>query len=99
MITPEFLSQKLTHFEAILRKQLAHLSRISNLLPADAPPVVTGVHGRERKVGGSTNEEEKVVGKVFSTKLPTTNPTISTAGPMSSTIVTTMPITKGIVIR
>ncbi|CAI9286023.1 unnamed protein product [Lactuca saligna] len=36
IITPEFLSQKLTQFEAILHKQLAPLSTISNLLPTGA---------------------------------------------------------------
>ncbi|CAI9281121.1 unnamed protein product [Lactuca saligna] len=42
LITAEFLSQEFTHSKAILQKQVAHLSRISNILPTDAPPVITG---------------------------------------------------------
>ncbi|CAI9302811.1 unnamed protein product [Lactuca saligna] len=38
LITPDFLSQKFTQFEAILHKQLATLSLISSLLPTNAPP-------------------------------------------------------------
>ncbi|CAI9285071.1 unnamed protein product [Lactuca saligna] len=107
-ITPKFFSQKFTHFEAILQKQLAHLSKISTLLPMDAPPVFTGVQGGERKVGSAKaggealHEDAKVVGKVYSSKLSTTKPVITSAGPVTSTIVTFVPIprpiSKGIMI-
>lgn len=81
-----------------MHKQLAPLSKISNLLPMDAPPIVTRVQGGERKVGdGVLHQEVKVVGNIFSMKI-STKPTVSTAAPVTSTVVTTKPIAKGIVI-
>ncbi|CAI9270136.1 unnamed protein product [Lactuca saligna] len=62
LITTEFLSQKFLLFESILHKQLAPLSQIINLLPSNAPPVVTGVQGEEKKFH---------VTKVVSTQIPT----------------------------
>ncbi|CAI9278063.1 unnamed protein product [Lactuca saligna] len=111
IITIEFHSHKFTQCEAIIHKQLAPLSSISNLLPTDAPPVQTGVQRGERgvgegshvKAGGDTSHgEAKIVCKVFPSKIPSNKPTISSAGLVTSTIVTYMSITtlvtKGIVI-
>ncbi|CAI9261474.1 unnamed protein product [Lactuca saligna] len=87
-------------FEAILNKKLAPLLRISSLLPATtAPPVFTGVQGGKRK---STEEEAKIVGKVYSSSIPSTKPMFVSAQPVTSTVVTTLSttrtISKGIVI-
>ncbi|CAI9261298.1 unnamed protein product [Lactuca saligna] len=98
-----FLSQKFTQFEAVLHKQLAPLSTISNILPTGAPPIRIGVQGGEKRVGEGSHVkaggdalhgEAKVVGKVYPSKIPLTKPTISSAGTVTSTIVTSMPITK-----
>ena len=66
------------------------------------------MQGREKKVGdakagGEASPEDcKVVGKFFSSKIPSTKPIISSARPITSTVVTSMPLTrqisKGIVI-
>lgn len=109
IISQEFLSQKFVQFEAILHKQLAPLLRISSLLPtvSDAPPVVTGVQGGEKKNDQSkageqvkpcegvktATEDSKVVSKVFPSKV-TSNPTVVSAAPVTSTMVTTVPISK-----
>ena len=100
LITLEFLSQKLVQFEAILNKQLAPLFLISSLLPTTiTPPVFTGVQGGERK---STEEDAKVVGKVFPSNFLSSKTVFVSAQPVTSTIVNTLPITrtisKGIVI-
>ncbi|CAI9286580.1 unnamed protein product [Lactuca saligna] len=65
LITPEFLSNKFTQYEDIIHKQLAPLSRISSLLPTDAPPVVTRVQGGERKVGFGREQERGERREVF----------------------------------
>lgn len=56
----------------------------------NAPSVVTGVQGAEQvNVGkgehasGVINEEAKVVGKVYTTQIPTPKPTVSIAKPVS----------------
>ncbi|CAI9298591.1 unnamed protein product [Lactuca saligna] len=55
--------------------------------------------GDDAKAGG---DDAKLVGKVFSSKIPTTKPIIATVAPITSTVVTILPITrpvlKGIVI-
>ena len=54
--------------------------------------------GKGEGASGVINEEAKVVGKVYITQIPSSKPIISKAQPVSSTVVTTRPITKGIVI-
>ncbi|CAI9296860.1 unnamed protein product [Lactuca saligna] len=103
LITKEYLSQKFLLFEANLNKQLAPLSQLASILPKNSPPVVTGVQGGERtSVGegasGKSGEEAKVVGKVFTTNIPLTNPFISKADPVISTVTTTRQVLKGRVI-
>ncbi|CAI9276980.1 unnamed protein product [Lactuca saligna] len=58
IITHEFLLQKFTQFEAIIHRQLAPLSTISNLLPTSAPPVRTGVQGGEKRVGEGSHAKD-----------------------------------------
>ncbi|CAH1444082.1 unnamed protein product [Lactuca virosa] len=105
IFTPEFLDQKFRYFEATIQKMLAPLSQFVTILPTNASPVITGVQGGEKEGVGKganvcekTNEETKVVGKVFKTQIPTTKPIFSKAEPVIATTVTTRPITKGIVI-
>lgn len=91
-----------------MHKHLAPLSRISGIPPTDAPPVNTGVQRERTKlvmrrlVVKLRMKIAKVFGKVFSLKIPTTKPIISSVGPVTSTVVTAMLITrsstKGIVI-
>ncbi|CAI9303222.1 unnamed protein product [Lactuca saligna] len=98
---------KFVQFEAILHKQLSPLVRISNLLPAvsDAPPAFTGMQGGEKKLeftkaGENIKESQemktdaKVVGKVFLSNVSTTKPIIVSAGPVTSTVITTTPMTR-----
>ncbi|KAL7592159.1 hypothetical protein Lser_V15G33908 [Lactuca serriola] len=104
-LSSEDLIKKFSQFKALLLQQLAPLSHISSLLPTtNAPPVSTGMQGGERmseglKAGG---DDAKVVGKVFPSKIPTTKLVIASSGPVSSTVVITVPITrpisKGIII-
>lgn len=64
----------------------------------NAPRASTRVQGGEMKSEGSKarGEDAKVVGKVFPLMIPTTKPVIATVGPISSTILTTIPITRPI---
>ncbi|CAI9296673.1 unnamed protein product [Lactuca saligna] len=83
--------------------ELSLIPSTKSLLPTTyAPPASTGVQGGENifacsKTGG---EDSKVVGRLFSSKIRTTKPIMATAGQITSTVVTTVPITKpkGIVI-
>ena len=74
-----------------------------NLLPTSAPTVRIGVQGEEKRVGeGSHAKAEgnvlhgdaKVVGKIYPSNIPSTKPIISSVGPVTSTLVTSIPITK-----
>ncbi|CAI9263199.1 unnamed protein product [Lactuca saligna] len=109
IVSQEFLSQKFSHFEAILHKNLSPLLRISSLLPnvTEAPPAFTGVQGGE-KIDKSkaaeqtkTSEDAKVVGKLYPSKVVTKLSIIS-AGSVTSTVITTIPLpkpsSKGVVI-
>ncbi|CAI9298715.1 unnamed protein product [Lactuca saligna] len=95
IISQEFLSQKFSHFEAILHKNLIPLLRISSLLPtvSDAPPAFTRVQGGEKteqiKAGEqakscegmkTTTEDAKVVGKIYPSKV-VAKATVVSAGP------------------
>ncbi|CAI9281663.1 unnamed protein product [Lactuca saligna] len=98
-LSSDFLLQNFSQFEDIHLKELATLSLISSLLPTtNSLPVYTGVQGGERKgedtkVGG---DDANVLGNVFSSKIPTTKPIIANGGLITSTVVTTVPITKPI---
>ncbi|CAI9282432.1 unnamed protein product [Lactuca saligna] len=91
-----------------LLKELKDLS--SNLLPtiSDAPPTFTGVQGGEKieqtKAGEqvktcegmkTTIEDAKVVGMVYPSKV-VAKATVVSAGPVTSTMITTVPIPKPI---
>ncbi|CAI9277320.1 unnamed protein product [Lactuca saligna] len=110
IICQEFLSQKFSHFEAILHKNLIPLLRISSLSPtvSDAPPAFTGVQGGEKidqikfveqvktcEGMKTTTEDAKVVGKIYPSKV-VAKATVVSAGPVTSTVITTVPIPKPI---
>ncbi|KAL7617007.1 hypothetical protein Lser_V15G03290 [Lactuca serriola] len=94
ILTPEFLTLKVNTLEQDIQKALALITNFTSLLPKNAPPAFTGVQGGEIK--GSKVEDAKTVGKIHSTQLKTTLPILTKSIP--STIVTTKPILKGIVI-
>ncbi|CAI9277680.1 unnamed protein product [Lactuca saligna] len=50
LFTHEFLTHKFRMPESTIHSQLDPLSKLLNVLPTDAPPVITGVQGGERKV-------------------------------------------------
>lgn len=54
------------------------------------------MQGGEKIFAGSKTrgEDSKVAGKVFSSKVPTSKPIMETAGPITLTVVTTVPIMK-----
>ena len=55
-----------------MKAKLAPLLKLVHLIPTDAPPVKTGVQGGEKDVGSSKEaDQDKVVGKVMSTQIPT----------------------------
>ncbi|XP_023735583.2 uncharacterized protein LOC111883500 [Lactuca sativa] len=95
ILTPKFLSLKITTLEQAIQKALAPLTNFTSLLPKSAAPVFTGVQGGEKS--RSKEEEAKTVGKVISTQLIATLP-IPTK-PISSTTITTKTVSKGIVIE
>lgn len=103
LIILEFLSQKFQLFENVFQKELAPLSKLISFLPTNAPTVITGVQGGEKKSVGEgaswkTEDEANVVGKVFATNIPSTKPILSKAGPVVSTVTNIRQISKGIVI-
>ena len=74
-----------------------------NLLPIDAPPVVTGVQGGDRKVvgvskvegssgksSGDVSGDAKIMGKVLTTQIPITMP--MNTNPVISRTTTTRPL-------
>ncbi|CAI9299544.1 unnamed protein product [Lactuca saligna] len=109
LITPMLLSQKFSLLESTLKKELAPLLKLLNIMPTDGRPVCTAVQGVEKidvgrgsvfGTGGSSSkkndEDTKVVGKFSSTEIPISLVTGSKI--LTSTTMTTRPITKGIVI-
>lgn len=102
--------KKFMSLESTIKAQMTLLQNFINLMPTDAPPIHTGVQGgkgvsvgmgSKAGMGGSGSSKDgddaKVFGKVMSTQIPTSMP--KTSVPIISTMTTTRPLTKGIVIR
>ncbi|CAI9288442.1 unnamed protein product [Lactuca saligna] len=78
LINPELLSGKFKLLQSMIQKELATLAKIINMMPTDAPPVSTCVHGGEKGGVGigsrvsargitsnETDDDTKVVEKFF----------------------------------
>ncbi|CAI9286377.1 unnamed protein product [Lactuca saligna] len=100
----ESLSPQITQLSTTDNQQFGEVIAMLKDLK-DALLIQPWVQGGEKRVGEASHAkargeasqgEVKVFGKNFPSKLPSSKPTISSVGPVTSTIVTSMPIMKPI---
>ncbi|CAI9262773.1 unnamed protein product [Lactuca saligna] len=107
IVSPEFFNENFRMLESSIHNELAPHAMFANFMPTTDLPVSTGMQGGERRIFGirsgykgeggygSVNGDAKVVGKVLTKQIPTSLPKTSI---ITSSTITTRPITKGIVI-